>query len=298
MIRTHPRLCPVCQVPTPVTEVMPERLDGANLDAFAFASRKEPDAMNLRMVECRGCGVLFATPAPTPEDLANLYRSASFDTADAGDAAARTYAGLVDGIAGRMPGRDGALDIGTGTGSFLAELLARGWTNVRGVEPSEAPVAMARPEVRGLIIPEVFRDGMFGDERFRLVTCFQTMEHVPDPLALARSVRATLKPGGAFMVVVHDRRFWLNRVLGRRSPIMDIEHLQLFCPQSLTRLLRQAGYEGVEVRPVTNAYPLEYWVRLLPLPRPVKTLVQRVLGPCLKRMVRVSVGNLMGVGWV
>jgi len=99
-------------------------------------------------------------------------------------------------------------------------------------------------------------------------------------------------------VVVHDRRFWLNRVLGNRSPIMDIEHLQRFCPRSLTRLLRRAGYEGVEVRPVTNAYPLAYWVRLLPLPRPVKTLVQRVLGPWLKRMVRVSVGNLMGVGWV
>jgi SAM-dependent methyltransferase len=157
---------------------------------------------------------------------------------------------------------------------------------------------MARPEVRGLIIPEVFRDGMFGDERFRLATCFQTMEHVPDPLALARSVRVTLKPGGAFMVVVHDRRFWLNRVLGRRSPIMDIEHLQLFCPQSLTRLLRHAGYRAVEVRPVTNAYPLEYWVRLLPLPRPVKALVQWVLGPLRKRMVRVSVGNLMGVGSV
>ena len=277
---------------------MPERLDSANLDAFAFASRKEPDAMNLRMVECRGCGVLFATPAPTPEDLASLYRSASFDTADAGDAASRTYVGLVDGIAGQMPDRDGALDIGTGTGSFLGELLARGWTRVRGVEPSEAPVAVARPGVRELIIPEVFRDGMFGEEWFRLVTCFQTMEHVPDPLALARSVRVTLKPGGAFMVVVHDRRFWLNRVLGRRSPIMDIEHLQLFCPVSLTRLLRQAGYHRVHVRQVTNVYPLDYWVRLLPLPRPVKALVQRVLEPWRKMMVRLSVGNLMGVGWV
>jgi hypothetical protein len=79
---------------------------------------------------------------------------------------------------------------------------------------------------------------------------------------------------------------------------MDIEHLQLFCPQSLTRLLRQASYHSVEVRPVTNAHPLKYWVRLLPLPRPVKALVQRVLGPWWAMMVRVSVGNLVGVGWV
>ena len=82
--------------------------------------------------------------------------------------------------------------------------------------------------------------------------------------------------------------YGIERVAYRRSLTMDIEHLQLFCPQSLMRLLRHAGYRAVEVRPVTNAFPLDYWVRLLPLPRPVRALVQRVLGPWRKRMVRVS----------
>jgi hypothetical protein len=123
------------------------------------------------------------------------------------------------------------------------------------------------------------------------------LEHVPDPLGLAQSVRAMLQPGGALMVVVHDRRFWLNRLLGRRSPIVDVEHLQLFCPASLRRLFEAAGYEGVTVRPVVNAYPLSYWVRLLPLPRVLRAAVVRLLGRLGEVEVRVGVGNLMGVGF-
>jgi SAM-dependent methyltransferase len=281
----------------PTREVFPQRLDPDALSGFTYASRKEPDAMNLRMVECGGCGVLFATPAPTPSDLARLYRAASFDTSEAGAAAARTYASILGEFVAQLPSRDGAVDIGTGTGALLEELLARGWTRVRGVEPSAAPVAASRPGVRELIVEDVFHPQMFGAERFALATCFQTLEHVPDPLGLAQSVRAMLQPGGAFMVVVHDRQFWLNRLLGRRSPIVDVEHLQLFCPTSLRRLFEAAGYEGVTVRPVVNAYPLSYWVRLLPLPRVIRAAVVRLLGRLGEVEVRVGVGNLVGVGF-
>ena len=296
-IRFHHRDCPTCGPGVASREAWSARLDPASLGGFAYASRKEPDAMRLRMVECAGCEILYATPAPAPEDLARLYRAADFDGGEAGEAAARTYARLVDGIAARLPGRDGAVDIGTGTGSFLEALLGREWTRVRGVEPSAAPVAAARAGVRHLIVEDVYRAGMFGAERFALATCFQTLEHVPDPLALARAVRETLMPGGAFMVVVHDRRAWLNRVLGTRSPIVDVEHLQLFCPASLRALLEGAGYRGVTVAPIRNAYPLSYWARLLPLPRAVRAAVRRGLGGLGRVEVGARVGNMVGVGW-
>jgi len=48
----------------------------------------------------------------------------------------------------------GALDVGTGDGAFLGQLLANGFTDVAGVEPSAAPVAMAAPEVRGALLAQ------------------------------------------------------------------------------------------------------------------------------------------------
>ena len=297
-IRFHERACPVCGPGVAAREIWPAKLDPAWQGGFAYALRKEPDTMHLRMVECAVCAILYATSAPVPDDLARFYRAAAFDGAEAGEAAARTYARLVDGVAAKLPRRDGALDIGTGTGAFLEALLGRGWTHVRGVEPSSAPVAAASAVVRHLIVEDVFRPGMFGDERFALATCFMTLEHVSEPLALSAALRASLVPGGAFMVVVHNRRAPLNRLLGTRSPIVDVEHLQLFCPASLRALLEGAGYRDVSVAPITNAYPLSYWARLLPLPRAVRAAVGDSLGGLGRVEVGARVGNMVGVGWV
>jgi len=66
--------------------------------------------------------------------------------------------------------------------------------------------------------------------------------------------------------VCHDRRALSARLLGFRSPIFDIEHLQLFSPSSARALLEKAGFTGVEIRPLWNRYPLHYWLRLFPLP--------------------------------
>ncbi len=46
----------------------------------------------------------------------------------------------------RVKCRDGALDIGTGDGAFLAELLRAGYTDVIGIEPSSAPIEAAAPK--------------------------------------------------------------------------------------------------------------------------------------------------------
>ncbi len=105
------------------------------------------------------------------------------------------------------------------------------------------------------------------------MTCLQTIEHVPDPAALCRDALALLQPGGALMLVCHDRRAPLNRALGRLSPIMDIEHLQLFSQASVRALLERTGFAGVEVRRITNRYPLHYWLKLAPLPRRAKGAV-------------------------
>jgi SAM-dependent methyltransferase len=156
------------------------------------------------------------------------------------------------------------LDIGTGDGAFLAQLVANGFDDVIGVEPSAAPVAAASAGVRSMIRTGAFDPRDFTPEQFGLVTCFQTLEHVPDPLALCRGAYQLLRPGGAFLVVCHNRRGVVNRLLGRRSPIYDVEHLQLFCPRSLRSLLQRSGLSDIRLRPIVNRYPIGYWMKLFP----------------------------------
>jgi SAM-dependent methyltransferase len=292
------RPCPLCGS-AQAREVAPANFDPSRLDRFAFSSRKLPEFMHLRLVECVACDLLYSSPAPARDALETAYDAAAFDAGTESSYAALTYASFLSGIGARLPDRNGALDIGTGDGAFLVELLRAGFENVAGVEPSSAPIAAADPGVRGLIRHGPFRPGDFAAAQFRLVTCFQTMEHVYDPLQLCRDAHAIIKPGGAFFIVCHNRRAMLARILGRRSPIYDIEHLQLFSPRSVRRLLERAGFHDVEVRLVVNRYPAAYWAKLLPLPGGLKRGLLDLLrhSGLGRRALPAPVGNLAAIAW-
>jgi len=295
---TRARACPVCGSTDDGDIHAPERLDLASLDQYAFASRKRPEHMRLRLVRCPVCDLVYASPVPAPEALARAYEAAAFDSGVEARFAARTYIEALRPILNALPDRVGALDIGTGDGAFLGELLDAGFSSVSGVEPSTAPVASADPRVAGLIEHDVFHPGVRPATSLSLVTCFQTIEHVSDPAGLVRDAVSLLKPEGVFAIVCHDRRAPLNRLLGLRSPIIDIEHQQLFSRASVHRLLSSAGLVGLHQRPISNRYPMRYWVRLLPLPRRPSTLIDRALvrAGLADRPVNVRVGNLLAWG--
>jgi SAM-dependent methyltransferase len=286
------RPCPICGSADESHVYSDANFDPAGLDEFAFASRKIPEYMHYRMIACPICDLLYASPVPTLEALARAYRDAGFDSGEEARYASRTYAGYLPAIIRRLPDKDGAIDIGTGDGAFLRELVAAGFTGVAGVEPSAAPISTAQDDVRELIRHDIFRPELFEPGRFSLITCFQTMEHVRDPIALALGVYSLLKKGGALFFIGHNRRGLVNRLLGKKSPIFDIEHLQLFSPKSSRTLFERAGFVNVELHRIVNCYPLQYWTKLLPLPKSTKVR-------CLAALTRTGIGRLplpMAVG--
>jgi SAM-dependent methyltransferase len=292
------RGCPTCGSTDDSQVFAEQRLDLAALDEHAFSSRKRPEHMRLRLVGCGTCDLVYASPVPSPEALSRAYEAAAFDSAEEARYAARSYAEQLQDLLPTLPDRRGALDIGTGEGAFLGELLKLGFSEVAGVEPSSAPIAAADPEVAGLIEHGVFRPGIRPPDSLSLVTCFQTIEHVPDPAELVRDAAALLKPGGILALVCHDRRAPVNRALGLRSPIIDIEHMQLFSPRSVEELLRRAGLVGVGNRPIRNRYPVRYWARLTPLPERIGVVVNGALerSGIAGRPLTLPVGNLLAWG--
>jgi SAM-dependent methyltransferase len=280
-----PRTCPLCGGKD-ATVMVEATLDEDRLTASAFASRKLPEYMHSRMVECKDCGMLYANPVLRQEALAEAYKDASFDSGAESRLAAVTYRGILEPHLAALPSRNSALDIGAGDGAFLEELLALGFQNVVGVEPSEAPVAAAKPSIRGCLRCGVFAAEQFGAESLDLITCFQVIEHVWDPVKIASDAHALLKPGGLFVIVAHDRRAFSARVMGTKSPIFDIEHLQLFDRSTGAALLRTAAFESIAISSLRNRYPINYWIKLFPLPKTAKAAVNW--------MARVSrIGNLL-----
>jgi len=296
-LQTSARPCPACSTPADSSRVRhAERVDSAQLDGFAFAARKAPELMHWRLLDCAACGLVFASPAPSAEAVAAAYRTAAYDSQEESRHAADTYGKLLSGVLPTLPGDESALDVGAGDGAFLDVLRELGFADVAGVEPSRGALEAARPEIRALIRADVFRAADFEPGRFSLVSALHIVEHVADPLALLRGAHTLLQEGGAVFVVAHDWRAPLNRLLGDRSPIYDIEHLQLFCRRTLRDSLQRAGFSDIQVRRYRNRYPLRYWLRLAPLgaakPRLLAAL-ERVRAGSLP--LTLPVGNILAI---
>jgi len=275
-----------------------EHIDKSRMSEFSYASRKTPEFMRLRMVECASCDLVYAPLPPTFEQLHAAYKEASYDSSEEAEFAAATYARILKPHLPEKSARTCALDIGAGNGALLPKLHGLGYGAVVGVEPSHSAIVTASPAVAPLL-----REGMFDREIIHdivpdLVVSCMTMEHVDDPGGVLKTVHEVLAPGGLAALVVHNRRGLLNRVLGLRSPIMDIEHLQLFSPKSVKELLRRAGFTHIRISPFANTYPLRYWIRLLPLPSHIKGRLHSILqGIGLASLpIAMRVGNMVAVG--
>ena len=297
--RLEERTCPVCgESPAHATLFLESRIDVERLSAATFASRKVPEFMSYRLVKCSKCATIYAVAAPPAELLAGAYEEASYDTGEEALLAARAYR---QALAPHLTARDfegTAMEIGTGNGAFLTELLDLGFADVVGIEPSHAAADAAPPELRRRIRLGIFDENDFEPESLSLICCFQTLEHVRDPRDLVEAAFRLLVPGGILALVTHDYAAPINRLLGRRSPIIDLEHMQIFCRQSLDFLLTQAGYRGHCDCGLSQPLSSPLLDALLPLPASIKPAIGKALDATGIGGIHLSanVGNLMTCG--
>ncbi len=294
------RNCPLCGSADKTTVRYKANFDESKLDDFAFASRKLPELMHLTLVECPGCHLLYASPALTADFLANAYGEASYDSTSEATYASGTYAAELPRILnGRVSPLGTALEVGSGNGTFLASLRKAGFASVIGVEPSVAAANYAKPDVRPLIRLGMFDPKDFEPGSLSMFACFQTIEHVENPRDLCEAASRLLAPGGAIYLVGHDRESLVNRCMGTKSPIFDIEHQQLFSRKSMRFLLESTGFTGVEITTIRNRYPLSYWLKLLPLPGGLKrNLIKMTAASGMGELtIALNVGNLAAVGY-
>ena len=293
------RPCPLCGAGRDQAEpFLSDTRDESRVSTSSFASRKIPEYMSHAMVRCGSCDLAYVDRPPSVASLAASYHAADYDSAEEAEDAADAYARALTPVLGRLDSCGAALEIGTGTGAFLERLKGFGFTQLIGIEPSIAAIDAAPPHRRPWIHEGIFQEADFAPESFDLICCFMTLEHVQDPGALVASARRLLKPGGMFVGVTHDRRAWLNRLLGRRSPIVDIEHMQLFSAESAKYLLEHHGYASVDGSSFRNSYRPSYWLRLAPLPDALKNSLTGMLrrSKLDRRRLSLDVGNFMSWG--
>ncbi|HEY0842853.1 class I SAM-dependent methyltransferase [Methylotenera sp.] len=294
------RSCPICNTQSSEAKLfLKKNIDPTQMSAFSFASRKLPEFMCHQLVQCPTCDLVYANEPPDQAILAHAYHVADFDSAQEADDAAAAYERAVQPVLNKLTNKGAALEIGTGTGIFLESLKSKGFGTLIGVEPSSAAIAAAPAHRQAWIREAVFKESDFQHESFDFICCFMTLEHVPNPHEIVSAASRLLRPGGAIALVTHDYRSPINRFLGRRSPIIDIEHMQLFSPVSIRQLLQRNGFESIEVNSFKNCYSLRYWIRLLPIGLGLKLKMIKRLDAVGLADTKLSfnVGNMISFGY-
>jgi SAM-dependent methyltransferase len=288
--------CLLCDSNEQVQDLYPQTFGDEDLTPAVFSARRTTEHFHYRMVKCN-CGLVFSREILPESKLFELYSESAFTFAEHTQSLRRDYwTPLAPWLKGR-PQRS-ALEAGCSNGFFLDELQERGFTEVMGFEPSREAKAMASPKVRPFIRNEYFLgEQSVPGSQFDLVCSFHTLDHMTDPLKFLKDCRQVIAPQGLVYIVVHNVKALQAKVLGEKSPIIDIEHIYLFNEETLSRALERAGFRVLTAGPLKNSYPLDYWLRMLPLPEKPKHWARsavRTAGLSSFSPV-ISAGNLLAI---
>ena len=154
------------------------------------------------------------------------------------------------------PGRGRLLDVGAGIGIFMQAAAALGW-RVEGVEPSGIAARLARERTQAPVHPGLLEDLEAPEAAYDVVTVFDALRHVPDPMAFLRRARRLIRPGGLLVIREVHRglitgRARIHGFLGKKMGNQVFDYRQCFSPKSLLFAYQAIGLcdSWVEPSPV------------------------------------------------
>jgi 2-polyprenyl-3-methyl-5-hydroxy-6-metoxy-1,4-benzoquinol methylase len=218
------------------------------------APRERFERDGYHVVECRGCALVYVGEDPAAIDFGALYGEAYYTGGQqgvfadyVGQAPARRAAARRRLFTLRRLRRGGRLlDVGCAAGFFLAE--ARAHYRVRGVELSDFSSRFAREQLGLDVVTGTLHDAAFEAASFDLVTLWDVIEHVPDPLAVLAEVARVLAPGGHAVLTTGDIGSAYARARDAQWHLLTPPwHLYFFSRATLAALAARAGLRVVQV---------------------------------------------------
>ncbi len=227
-------ICAICRTPVRSTPYLSVQAEGT---LFHYE-------------QCAVCGLVFLNPQPDPKELLRYYGRDYYGGGGQkfgrGIEALRLFFALsrVYRLKRYLPRVGRALDIGCGQGAFLRLLRREGW-EVQGTELAEEPACRARQAGIPVLLGEI-QEGQFGEGSLDLVTLWHVIEHLRDPAGMLQRISLMVGRKGLVALSTPNVVSTQARVFRERWFHLDPpRHLYLFSPETLDRLMAQAGFRMI-----------------------------------------------------
>lgn len=243
--RLHQRCTEFVAVPCPAC--------GASRPAAAF------EKYGFSFGRCPDCDTVYMSPRPSERVMTDYYENSenyaywAKHIFPASEATRREkihkpwLARVLDFTRRYGVGTGRLVEVGPGFGTFCSVAIeAKAFGEVIAVEPTPELAQACRE--RGVPVVQKRIEDAAGDlAPADVVVAFEVIEHLFEPARFLAQARHLVRPGGLLVLSCPNGAGFDIAELGPESLAVDAEHVNLFNPASLSRLVESLGFETLEV---------------------------------------------------
>jgi 2-polyprenyl-3-methyl-5-hydroxy-6-metoxy-1,4-benzoquinol methylase len=209
------------------------------------------------LCKCSDCKLIFTNPRPDQENIAPYYQSDNYISHQdkTNNFVNKIYKAVrfftirkkVSWINKYSESTGKILDVGCGTGYFLAEAKKAGWITT-GIEPNET--ARCNAEQKNLIVYSNLEQISL-EEKFNIITLFHVLEHIHDLRKTTKKLIKLLDKEGLLFIAVPNYHSYDSTHYGEHWASLDVpRHLYHFTPESIQKLAKIFDLEIVKQEPM------------------------------------------------
>jgi SAM-dependent methyltransferase len=210
------------------------------------------EKFNTQFLECSECDTIYISPRPIPDDLRRFYKEseslACFN--DIYDESRENRRILIHQpraervLSNIRFGESKIVEVGSGDGVFIEEMLKLGDFEYIAIEPNKARTENYPDGV--VVINDTVENADI--KSADVIISFELIEHLFDPRELIAAMYRILKPGGIIILTTPNAKGFELSVLGKEADNFTLPgHLNYYNPKSLAILLESIGFEIMEV---------------------------------------------------
>lgn len=249
------RNCPCCGFDDFKIEVKAktkaENLTDEMLREYFVGFRK--DQCFFSYARCNSCGILYCPKYFSQAALDELYSSMPDNTTVSGEQdSERTqigYASFFNSFRARPKYLEIGADIGLLTSEFSNKFNA---SQADAIEPN---LDVHQRFLSRMNTPSsVYTSGekLPVGSKYDAIAAIHVVDHLLNPLEELRANSKRLVTGGQFLIVIHNEKSALRKLLNKKWPPFCLQHPQLFNPTTISNLLEQAGLTSIRIQKTKN----------------------------------------------
>jgi 2-polyprenyl-3-methyl-5-hydroxy-6-metoxy-1,4-benzoquinol methylase len=201
-----------------------------------------------RHVRCRNCGMVFVNPRLA--EHGEMQKSEGTGTMGDDRLSSAQIRRLRRELASLEPFRkhNRLLEIGAGRGWFLEQASLRGW-ETWALEINESALKHLRSRGVGRILTQPAEDLQAEEAGVDVVRMWDVIEHLQSPRKAVEAIVRALRPGGLLRLSTTNFASLSRWINGPEWVYLNgSDHIFLFEPATITRLLSEHGFEQIQIR--------------------------------------------------